>query len=124
MDTTKITDETSFYKKNSSDKNEKSFSLSLSAQISGINSLGKEFEERSVLLKISAKEAYFYLKSKVKMGTKLNLTLYIPKTLVLEKNLSLCLSGNVSYIKSNGDERKNHLIQLNLDKSFKILQAS
>jgi len=124
MDTTKITDETSFYKKNSSDKNEKSFSLSLSAQISGVNSSGKEFEERSVLLKISAQEACFYLKSKVKIGSRLNLTLYIPKTLILEKNLNLFLSGNVSHIKSNGNERKNHLIQLNLDKSFKILQAA
>lgn len=124
MDTYKSIDEASFCQRNSSTKNEKSFSLSLSAQVSGINSSGKEFEERSVLLKISAKEAYFYLNSKVKMGTKLNLTLYIPKTLVLEKNFNLCLSGNVSYIKSNGDERKNHLIQLNLDKSFKILQAA
>jgi len=124
MDTNKSMDEVSFYQQNSSMKSEKSFSLSLSAQVSGINSSGKEFEERSVLLKISSKEAYFYLKSKVKTGTKLNLTLYIPKTLILEKNLNLCLSGNVSYIKSNGDERKNHLIQLNLDKSFKILQAA
>ena len=106
MDTTKITDETSFYKKNSSDKNEKSFSLSLSAQISGINSSGKEFEERSVLLKISAQEACFYLKSKVKIGSRLNLTLYIPKTLILEKNLNLFLSGNVSHIKSNGNETR------------------
>jgi Tfp pilus assembly protein PilZ len=123
MDTTKIIDETSFYQKNSPNKNEKSFNLSLSAQVSGINSSGKEFEERSVLLKISAQEACFYLKSKVKMGTRLNLTLYIPKTLILEKNLNLCISGNVSYIKPNGNERKNHLIQLHLDKSFKILQA-
>lgn len=124
MDTTKIIDETSFCQKNSSNNNEKSFNLSLSAQVSGINSSGKEFEERSVLLKISAQEACFHLKSKVKMGTRLNLTLYIPKTLILEKNLNLCLSGNVSYIKSNGNERKNQLIQLHLDKSFKILQAA
>lgn len=124
MDTSKIIEETANSGKNPNTKNEKSFSLSLSAQISGFNSSGKEFEERSVLLKISAREAYFYLKSKVKIGSRLNLTLFVPKTLILEKNLNLCLSGNVAHIKSNGSERKNHLIQLDLDKSYKIQQAA
>ena len=124
METTKTNDETLFPRNNSISKNEKSFSLSLSAQVSGINSSGKEFEERSILLKISAQEAYFYLKSKVKKGSRLNLTLYIPKTLILEKNLNLSLSGNVAHIKSNGNKGKDHLIQLDLDKSYKIQPAT
>jgi len=124
METTKTIDEASMPQKTATAKSEKIFSLALSAQVSGINSEGKEFEERSILQKISAQEAYFYLKSKVKKGSRLNLTLFIPKTLILEKNLNLCLSGNVAHIKPNGNNKKDHLIQLDLDKSFRILQAA
>lgn len=124
METTKTICADSFPQNNSISKNEKSFSLALSAQVSGINSSGKEFEERSILLKISARKAYFYLKSKVKKGSRLNLTLYIPKTLILEKNLNLSLTGNVAYTKPNGNNGKNHLIQLDLNKSYKIQPAT
>jgi hypothetical protein len=123
MEINKTIDETSLPRNNSIYKDEKTFKLALSAQINGINSSGEEFEERSVLLKISAREAYFYLKSKVKEGSRLNLTLHIPKTLILEKNLYLCLSGNVSNIKSNGDKEKDQLIQLGLNKGYKIQPA-
>lgn len=123
METNKTMDEVTLSRYHSIYKNEKIFNLALSAQINGVNSSGEEFEERSVLLKISSQEAYFYLKSKVKKGSRLNLTLYVPKTLILEKNLYLCLSGNVSYIKSNGDKEKDNLIQLDLDKIYKIQPA-
>ena len=99
---------------------EKDFELFLPAVVSGINAEGKEFSEKTELTCISAVKAQFGLKSKVTIGTKLNVVLNIPKTLILENYLKLRVSGDVVYAKSENEESLKHQISIRLDRMYKI----
>jgi hypothetical protein len=74
-------------------KRERSFELSLPALVSGSDVKGKEFEEDTKILSISAENALFWLKSRVLIGTPLCVCLKIPKTIILESQLHLVVSG-------------------------------
>ena len=99
---------------------EKDFELFLPAVVSGINAEGKEFSENTELTSISAVKAQFGLKSKVTIGTKLNVILSIPKTLILENYLKLRVSGDVVFAKSDIEDSPKHLISIRLDRMYKI----
>ena len=68
--------------------------------VTGINAGGQEFEEITDLSSISSQEAVFWLKNKVTIGSKLVLSLNVPKTLILENQLNLIVSGEVTDFKS------------------------
>lgn len=105
-------------------KRERHFELSLPASVTGINAKGESFEERTKITSISAQEASFWLKNKVTIGTNINLCLDVPKTLVLESNLNLQVSGEVVYVQSGVNSKRLQLITLRLDKLFKIQSNS
>jgi hypothetical protein len=101
-------------------KRERSFELSLPALVSGTDVKGKEFEENTKILSISAQIALFWLKSKVLIGTPLCVSLQIPKTIILENRLSLVVSGTVNLVQGNTNKKNNQLISVQLDRTFKI----
>jgi hypothetical protein len=107
-------------KKESLDYQERDFDLYLPAIVSGLDAKGRDFIERTEITTISSLQANFSLKSKVTIGTKLNAVLEIPKTLILEKNLKLRISGNVISAKedTSGSEKQN--ICIKLDRGYKI----
>ncbi len=101
-------------------KRERSFELSLPALVSGSDVKGKEFEENTKILAISAQNALFWLKSKVLIGTPLYVSLQVPKTIILENRLSLMVSGTVKLVQANTNKKNNQLISVQLDRSYKI----
>ncbi len=101
-------------------KRERSFELSLPALINGIDAVGKEFQEYTELISLSSQEAIFKLDSKVIIGSKLCMSLDIPKTLFLENQLKLEMSGNVRFVKAEHNDSKKQLIILRLNKNYKI----
>ena len=101
-------------------KRERIFELSLPALITGINAVGEEFQEYTELISLSCQEAIFKLDSKVIIGSKLNLSLDIPKTLFLENQLKVEMSGSVRFAKAEQNESKQQMIILRLNKNYKI----
>ncbi len=101
-------------------KRERFFELSLPALVSGNNVKGKEFEENTKVLSISAQNALFWLNSKVLIGTPLYVSLQIPKTIILENRLNLLISGTVKLVQANTNKKNSQLISVQLDRTFKI----
>ncbi len=124
MDLTRSLDKPTELKKITSRKQERYFELSVPALVSGTNAKGDEFEERTTISSISSQEASFWLKSKVIIGTRINMSLQIPKTLILESHLSLLISGEVIFVQSETNNRKKQLAIIRLDRSYKIQKTS
>jgi hypothetical protein len=93
-------------------------------KVSGANAKGEEFEERTKISSISSQEASFWLNAKVTIGTRINLCLQIPKTLILESHLNLLISGEVVFVQTETDSRKKQLVIIRLDRSYKIQNIS
>ena len=103
-------------------KRERAFELSLPAVVTGLDAEGNKFREKTLLFSISSEEASVWLKSKVLPGSKLDVSLEIPKTLILENHLKLQLSGTVTITQADSERNgKKQLISLRLDKKFKLL---
>lgn len=99
---------------------ERSFEITLPALITGIDAFGDEFQEYTELISLSSQEAIFKLDSKVIIGSKLTLSLDIPKTLFLENQLKLEISGNVRFVRAEQDNSKKQMIILRLTNIYKI----
>jgi hypothetical protein len=103
-------------------KKERLFELALPAKVNGTDAQEREFSEETQISHLSADEVTFWLHSKVMIGTKLLLSLTIPRTFLLEKPLQLSLSGTVCFVKSDMSvSKKNQLISIRLDKNYQIL---
>ncbi len=124
MDLTRTLDKASVPNKTIAQKQERYFELSVPALVSGANAKGEEFEERTKISSISSQEASFWLKVKVTIGTRINLCLQIPKTLILESHLNLLISGEVVFVQTETDSRKKQLVIIRLDRSYKIQNTS
>jgi len=105
-------------------RRERHFELCLPVLVRGTNAKGEEFKEKTKIASISAQEASFWLKNKVTVGTNVNLSLDVPKTLVLESHLNLLVSGEVIYVQTGVNNKRLQLITLQLDKLFKIQSNS
>ncbi len=103
-----------------SPKTERTFDLSLTTTVSGVDANDNEFEESTELSSISSQEAVFWLKNKVTIGSKLVLSLNVPKTLILENQLNLIVSGEVVFASSDPSHHNHQLISIQLDKLYKI----
>ncbi len=120
MNEKRIFDRPSYQSAFKDTKRERIFELSLPALINGIDAVGKEFQEYTELISLSSQEAIFKLDSKVIIGSKLCMSLDIPKTLFLENQLKLEMSGNVRFVKAEHNDSKKQLIILRLNKNYKI----
>jgi len=99
---------------------ERSFDLSLPIIVKGLDATGREFQEQTELQTISSQMATFWIDSGVTIGSKINLCLEVPKTIILEKQIRLLLSGDIIFIKEDGRDHKKNLISVRLDKNYKI----
>ena len=124
MELSRTLEKSSLQSKTKVQKRERHFELSLPVLVRGTNAKGENFEEKTKIASISAQEASFWLKNKVTLGTNVNLSLNVPKTLVLESHLNLQLSGEVKYVQSEVNNKRLQLITLHLDKLFKIQSNS
>lgn len=102
------------------DKSERCFDLSLPIMVSGENAQAKGFEERTELSSISSQEAIFVLKNRVLIGTGLTLSLNVPKTLILENQLNLIISGEVIFATTDSSQKGKQLVSVQLNKLYKI----
>jgi len=105
-------------------KKERSFDLPLPTLVSGCDARGDSFKEKTRISRISSQEVLIKIKNKVLIGAKLDLSLKIPKTLILENNLNLTISGKVSSASRDSTKKEHQLISLQLDKIFKIYPLS
>jgi hypothetical protein len=124
MDLTRTLDKVSVDRKVKTERQERHFELSVPALVSGTNAKGEEFEEHTKTSSISSQEASFWLKDKVTIGTRLNVNLQIPKTLILESHLNLMISGEVVFVQTESNSRKKQIVIIRLGRSFKIQQTS
>ena len=103
-------------------KRERAFELSLPALVTGMDVLENRFREKTQITSISSEEAIVRLRSQVLTGAKLDISLDIPKTLILENGLKLHLTGTVLVTQPNSPPNgKKQLVSLRLDKKFKLL---
>ncbi|MGB6338352.1 MAG: hypothetical protein WBF32_01135 [Candidatus Aminicenantaceae bacterium] len=124
MELTRTFDKTSDPNKTTAQRQERYFELSVPALVSAANAKGEEFEERTKISSISSQEASFWLNAKVTIGTRINMCLEIPKTLILESHLNLMLSGEVIFVQSETNNRKKQLVIIRLDRSYKLQKTS
>jgi hypothetical protein len=124
MELTRTLDKASDPNKTTAQRQERYFELSVPALVSAANAKGEEFEERTKISSISSQEASFWLKAKVTIGTRINMCLEIPKTLILESHLNLMLSGEVIFVQSETNNRKQQLVIIRLDRSYKLQKTS
>ncbi len=99
---------------------EECFSLSLIAHIQGCDAVGVKFVEKTSLREISSEKAVFELKTRILIGTKLKLSLFVPKTLVLGNPLILTVTGEVIKAEKDSNKKKEQSVHLKLTKSFDI----
>ena len=103
-------------------KRERAFELSLPALVIGLDTLENRFREKTQITSISSEEATVWLRSHVPVGAKLDISLDIPKTLILENSLKLHLTGTVLLTQPNSSPNgKKQLVSLRRDKKFKLL---
>jgi len=103
-------------------KRERAFELSLPALVTGVDSLENRFREKTLITSISSEEATIWLRSHVPVGAKLDISLDVPKTLILENSLKLHLTGTVLLTQADSSRNgKKQLVSLRLDKKFKLL---
>jgi len=124
MELTRTLDKASDPNKTTAQRQERYFELSVPALVSAANAKGEEFEERTKISSISSQEASFWLNAKVTIGTRINMCLEIPKTLILESHLNLMLSGEVIFVQSETNNRKKQLVIIRLDRSYKLQKTS
>ncbi len=103
-------------------KRERAFELSLPAVVTGVDGSDNRFREKTVVVSISSEEATVRLRSKVEPGLRVNLSLEIPKTLILQSELRLQLTGTVAQGAADSLQagRKQDVL-LRLDRKFRLL---
>jgi hypothetical protein len=104
-------------------KRERAFELSLPAVVTGIDKSDNRIREKAVIISISSEEATVRLRSRVEPGLKLKLALEIPKTLILQNQLRLHLTGTVASDPADGLLRpgRKQDVLLRLDRKFRLL---
>jgi hypothetical protein len=123
MDTANTINKSSTQGVTKADKRERKFKLSLFALVSGKDASGNEFKERAQLHSISADSAKFQIKSQVTVGSELNISLSVPKTLFLENPFDLLVSGRVILVLADPDNKVQN-IMVKLNRTYKILSHS
>jgi hypothetical protein len=99
---------------------EECFSLSLAAHIQGCDATGVKFMEKTSICKISSEKAMFELKTRVLIGTKLKLSLFVPKTLILGHPLILIVTGEVIKAEKDSNKKNEQNIYIKLTRNFDI----
>jgi len=103
-------------------KRERAFELSLPAVVTGVDRSENRIREKTMLVSISAEEATVRLRSKVEPGLRLKISLEIPKTLILQNQLRLFLTGTVAADPAAAEPSgRKQAVLLRLDRKFRLL---
>lgn len=97
------------------------FYLPLRATIKGRLAQGKEFQEEATLDNISSTGAYFCLDSGLIVGSKLNLTIDLPKELTEGKKVKLRVGGLAIRLEKPGKNDKKQGVAVRFSKDFKFI---
>ena len=101
-------------------KRERSFELTLTALVKGLDARGKRFEERTMACAISAQELSLRLNARLLLGAKMTVALDVPRTLILETPLRLLVTGPVVYVRSETENGKSQYVTVHLDRRFRL----
>ncbi len=104
-------------------RRERAFDLVLPAVVTGVDAGGRRFEEATEVLSISADEAAARIHAPLGVGARIVLSLDIPRTLILEKPLRLCVSGTVAAVRPAPGPVGGSVVTIALDKAFKLQAA-
>jgi hypothetical protein len=103
----------------------RTFDLALPVMIQGLDSGQREFTEQCFVSTINAEEAVLRLRSRVEPGTKVRLSLRVPRTFFLENPLDLNLTGTILELDPpEKGVRTKAAVRVRLDGRFRILPVS
>lgn len=105
-------------------QSERAFDMSLIGLAKGLDAVGQHFQEQVTLQSISAQTAAFSTFINLIIGSRVTLTLDIPRTLMLEKPLTLVISGSVCRIDQQNGSAGFKRVKLLLDRGFRLRQAA
>jgi hypothetical protein len=102
-------------------KRERIFDFALAAFIQGLDGDEAKFSGEGEIASLSAEEATLKLRSNVRLGAKLRISVHVPRTFFLEKPLEMTLSGTVTFVQTNLSRRCDQpIVRLRLDPRFAI----
>ncbi|MDW7759054.1 MAG: hypothetical protein SCM96_00255 [Acidobacteriota bacterium] len=104
-------------------RNERIFSLSLPAAVSGMDDRGRMFHEETRITAINACEAQCGLKARVPVGTAVRLSLDVPGTLLLGPPLKLFLAGEISATPRRKQIQSGRSVRIKLFGRFRLQPA-
>ncbi len=99
---------------------EQGFSIPLNSQIQGKNTLGKDFNEKTVLTYISHNGSSFWMANSVAEGSELKLIIDLPRKLSDEKNLKLIIKGKVVFVEAPKNEDPRYRVSLKFENKYII----
>jgi len=105
---------------NGSRRGERSFELTLPGLAKGLEASGRRFQERITIQSISSQVAYFSTFADLNIGSRVTLSLEIPRTLMLEKQLLLAVSGSVSRVEQEKNSIGFKRVKLLLERRFRL----
>lgn len=98
------------------------FNLPLATLVSGPDSGGRPFEERTVLFYISDSGATFNLKTSLASGARLRLAIDLPPSLAEDKSLKLIINGRVALVEALEGQPGRQRISLRFESRY-VIQA-
>jgi c-di-GMP-binding flagellar brake protein YcgR len=97
------------------------FELPLPAVVEGKLPQGKKFREVSMLENISSGGAYISLDSGIVVGSKLNITIELPKELTEGKNIKLRVGGMAVRLEKPDKKGKSQGVAVRFSKDFRFV---
>ena len=104
-------------------RNERIFSLSLPAAVSGTDDRGRMFHEETRITAINAHEAQCGLKARVPVGTAVRLSMDVPGTLLLGPPLKLFLAGEIATTPRRKQVKSGRSVRIKLFGRFRLQPA-
>ncbi len=99
------------------------FDMPLPAVVEGKLADGGKFKEETLLRDISSGGAYFVLKTGVAVGSKLRLTIELPKKLSEGKPMRLKIGGVAIRLEKPGTKVKRQGVAVRFAKNYKVIAA-
>ncbi len=104
-------------------KQERTFDLTLSGSARGQDISGRRFQEKVTIQSISSQKAVFALFVDQNIGSRVTLTVDIPRTLMLGEPMRLVITGLVHSIERDRTAAGLKRVRLRLDRRFRMQAA-
>lgn len=104
-------------------KKERTFDLTLSGSARGQDMTGRRFQEKVTIRSISSQKVVFTLLADPNIGTRITLTVDIPRTLMLGEPMRLVITGLVHALERDRTSSGHKKVRLGLDRRFRVQTA-